>query len=230
MTTETNGPGVSVVKKVYGGSATDTYVEFMKDYVSKISQESRDAYAELFRQLALEPGQRVLEVGVGTGRNIHRYPDNISLTGVDLTPEMLEMARKRAQELGRNVNLIAQNATSLPFKDDSFDAVVSTYTLCVTEDPGEVLNEMIRVCRPGGRVGLYDCRRATSNTFILQSQEWLAEVTRTVGLIFEGRQAVVYNILSPLDNLVERSGLKVIDKRIMEHAAIECLGMYVMEK
>jgi len=219
------------VKEVYGKSASDIYVRFMDAYVDDIEQDSRDAYSELFKQLLLEPGQKVLEIGVGTGRNLHRYPSNIYLTGIDLTQEMLEVAKKRSRELGKEgVKLIARDATNLPFEDNSFDIVVSTYTLCVTKDPSKVLAEMIRVCKSGGRIGLYDCRKATSNKHILKSQLFLADTLSSVGLFFEGKPAVVYNILSDLDNLVEKSGLKIIDKRIMEHGSIECLGMYVLQK
>jgi ubiquinone/menaquinone biosynthesis C-methylase UbiE len=218
------------VLKVYGDSAHTVYVAFMDDYVRRIEQDSRDAYKALFEQLVLEPGQRVLEVGIGTGRNMHRYSHDVSLVGVDLTPQMLEMAEKRAQKLGRDIELSTQDATSLQFDDSSFDSVVSTYTLCVTQEPQRVMDEMVRVCKPSGRIGLYDCRMATSDPHILKSQQFLADTILTAGLFFEGRSAVVYNILSDLDVLVETSGLKVVDKRIMEHGPIECLGMYVLEK
>jgi len=219
------------VLEVYGKSAPDVYIRFMEDYVRRIEQDSRDAYAELFEQLALDSCQNVLEVGVGTGRNLQRYPENVSLTGVDLTPQMLEMARKRALELRReDVNLIVQDASCLPFGNDSYGAVVSTYTLCVTQDPQKVMDEMIRVCKPGGLIGLYDCRRATSDPHILKSQEFLADTISSAGLIYDGESAVVYNILSNLDALVEESGLEVVKKRIMEHGPIECLGMFVLQK
>jgi len=63
------------VLEVYGKSAPDVYIRFMEDYVRRIEQDSRDAYAELFEQLALDSCQNVLEVGVGTGRNLQRYPE-----------------------------------------------------------------------------------------------------------------------------------------------------------
>jgi ubiquinone/menaquinone biosynthesis C-methylase UbiE len=219
------------VLDVYGDSADTVYAAFMNDYVCGIEQDSRDAYAVLFEQLNLKASQRALEVGIGTGRNIHRYPLDISLVGVDLTPQMLEMAEERVKELEReNVELIAHDATCLPFEDNHFDAAVSTYTLCVTENPQQVLDEIVRVCKPGGRIGLYDCRRATSNPYIFKSQRFLADTMQTVGLFFDGKSAVIYDILFPLDALVEKSGLKVVDKRIMEFGSVECLGMYVLEK
>ena len=216
--------------EIYGNSAGDIYIRFMEDYVQRLEPDSRAAYSELFRQLALEPFQRVLEVGIGTGRNIHRYPENVSLVGVDLTPEMLDIANKRALELGRDVELFAKDATNLPFDDKSFDAVVSTYTLCATEEPQKVLDEMIRVCKPGGRIGLYDCKRASSNPSVLKDQQILADTIRSAGLYFEGQPAVVYDLLFDLDALIINSGLKVIEKRLMEHSCEECLGMYVLQK
>lgn len=216
--------------KIYGDSAEDIYVRFMKDYVQRLEPDSRSAYTELFMQLALKPSQKVLEVGIGTGRNIHRYPENVSLVGVDLTPEMLDIANKRASELGKDVKLFAKDATNLPFDDESFDAVVSTYTLCVTEEPQKVLAEMIRVCKPGGRIGLYECKRANSNPSVLKDQQILADTIRLAGLYFEGQPAVVYDLLFDLDALIMNSGLKVIKKILMEHSCEECLGMYVLQK
>ena len=101
--------------EVYGNSAEDIYVRFMEDYVRRLEPDSRSAYSELFRQLALEPGQRVLEVGIGTGRNIHRYPENVSLVGIDLTPEMLEEAIPQNLLLVASGCPLASVATSANF-------------------------------------------------------------------------------------------------------------------
>ena len=87
----------SRVLKVYGDSANGLYDEFMMDYVHRLHPASRIAYKSLFRILSshLEKtsGGSALEVGVGTGRNLHRYPENISFVGVDITPEMLNAAK-----------------------------------------------------------------------------------------------------------------------------------------
>ncbi|MFH9616806.1 class I SAM-dependent methyltransferase [Streptomyces pratensis] len=98
----------------------------------------------------------VLEVAVGSGRNMEFYPDGISVTGIDLSPEMLDLARSRAAELGREVALREGDAHAMPFEDDTFDTVVCTLGLCSVPDHRVVIGEMYRVLRPGGRLVLLD--------------------------------------------------------------------------
>ncbi|MFD0558520.1 phosphatidylethanolamine N-methyltransferase /phosphatidyl-N-methylethanolamine N-methyltransferase [Stackebrandtia endophytica] len=98
----------------------------------------------------------VLEIGVGSGMNLPHYPAEVRLTGIDLSPQMLELARHRARELGREADLQVANALELPFDDASFDTVTSTLTLCAVPDDERALTEMRRVLRPGGRLLLLD--------------------------------------------------------------------------
>lgn len=97
-----------------------------------------------------------LEVAIGTGLNLPHYPADVSLTGIDLSPEMLAIARERARTLGREVNLREANAQALPFKDASFDTVLCTYSLCNVPDEVRTIDEMKRVLKPGGRLILVD--------------------------------------------------------------------------
>ncbi|MGH3432590.1 MAG: methyltransferase domain-containing protein [Thermocrispum sp.] len=98
----------------------------------------------------------VLEVAVGTGLNLAHYPDGATLTGIDLSELMLAIARDRAGELGREVDLRLGNAHELPFDDAAFDTVVCTFGLCAIPDLDAAVAEMIRVLRPGGRLILVD--------------------------------------------------------------------------
>jgi ubiquinone/menaquinone biosynthesis C-methylase UbiE len=93
----------------------------------------------------------VLEIGIGTGRNLSHYRDDVSLIGLELSPAMLEIARARARELGREVDLRVGDAQALEFPDDSFDAVVCTLSLCTIPDDRAAVAEVRRVLRPGGR-------------------------------------------------------------------------------
>jgi ubiquinone/menaquinone biosynthesis C-methylase UbiE len=99
---------------------------------------------------------QTLEVGIGTGLNLPLYPGEITLAGVDFSPGMLEVARRRARQLGREVDLREADALDLPFPDACFDTVVSTYVLCAVPDEHRALTEMIRVLRPGGLLLLAD--------------------------------------------------------------------------
>jgi ubiquinone/menaquinone biosynthesis C-methylase UbiE len=93
----------------------------------------------------------VLEIGIGTGRNLPHYPDDVRLTGVELSPAMLEIARARARELGREIDLRVADAQALEFPDQSFDSVVCTLSLCTIPDDRAAVAEARRVLRPGGR-------------------------------------------------------------------------------
>jgi phosphatidylethanolamine/phosphatidyl-N-methylethanolamine N-methyltransferase len=103
------------------------------------------------KHLSLEPNDRVLEVGIGTGLNLPLYPPAVRLTGIDLSQEMLDKAVERVETLAMpNVTLKVMDATSLDFADDEFDKVVATYTISAVPDPIAVLTQMRRVVRPGG--------------------------------------------------------------------------------
>ena len=104
----------------------------------------------------------VLEVAIGTGRNLTFYPAGVRMTGIDLSPAMLERARERAGELGMEVDLREGDAQDLPFPGGSFDTVVCTLSLCNVPDDRRAVAEMKRVLRPGGRLLLLDHIRAAS--------------------------------------------------------------------
>ena len=94
----------------------------------------------------------VLEVAAGTARNLPFYPGDVRVIGVELSVEMAELGRRRAADLGREIEMRIGDATELPFPDDSFDTVVCTYGLCTIPDDAAAVREAKRVLRPGGRI------------------------------------------------------------------------------
>lgn len=104
----------------------------------------------------------VLEVAIGTGRNLAYYPPDVTLTGIELSPAMLELARQRAQALGRAIDLQLGDAEMLPFPDGRFDTVVCTLALCTIPHPRQALQEAWRVLRPGGHLLLLEHVRSPS--------------------------------------------------------------------
>ena len=102
------------------------------------------------------PDGEVLEVGVGTGKNFPYHPPEIKVTGIDLSDGMLEHARRRAEKLGKSIELKQMDAQHLDFPDNSFDAAVATFVFCSVPDAVRGLRELGRVVRPEGRIFLLE--------------------------------------------------------------------------
>jgi ubiquinone/menaquinone biosynthesis C-methylase UbiE len=115
----------------------------------------------------------VLEVAVGTGLNLPHYPAGVTVTGIDLSDGMLDLARRRAASLDRAVTLLQGDAQALPFADASFDTVLCTFGLCAIPDADTAIDEMVRVLRPDGRLILVD--HVGFSAWPLRALLWLLE-------------------------------------------------------
>jgi ubiquinone/menaquinone biosynthesis C-methylase UbiE len=114
----------------------------------------------LRRRLLQRASGRVLEVAVGTGKNLRYYSRSCQLTAVDLSRAMLDIARKRANRLGLDMTFEVMDAEQLAFADQCFDTVVDSLTLCTFPDSIMALHEMARVCKPTGRLLLLEHGRS----------------------------------------------------------------------
>jgi len=104
-------------------------------------------------RLGGDPGDEILEIGVGTGLSLPLYPPKSHVTGIDISEAMLERAISRMEDLGRSdVVLRKMDARELAFEDGTFDRVLAPYVISVVPEPEKVLSEMHRVCKPGGKV------------------------------------------------------------------------------
>jgi phosphatidylethanolamine/phosphatidyl-N-methylethanolamine N-methyltransferase len=133
------------VERVY-----TTYAAVYDKVWGRVFRDSRDA---VVRNLNLSPGERVLEVGVGTGLCLPMYPRECEITGIDVSEGMLEKAHIRVKEYGlENVTLLNMDAGDMTFPDSSFDVVIAAYVVTAVPDYRKLMSEMVRVSRPGGRL------------------------------------------------------------------------------
>lgn len=143
------------------GSAPDTATE--TDRVRRIQDKGAPRYdrqISFFERVLFGDGREwvcsqahgdVLEIAAGTARNLPHYPADVRITAVELSPEMLAIGQKRAEELRRAADLRVGDAQKLDLADESFDTVVCTLGLCTIPDPRAAVAEARRVLRPGGR-------------------------------------------------------------------------------
>lgn len=157
------------------GSQALSVIAVENDFVGGVYHKIAKFYDLMFgpllhpgRLLALErmgiaAGDRVLEVGVGTGINAALYPRDCQVTAIDFSPSMLEKARERVNRKGlTHVRLMEMDAADLKFPDGSFDIVYAPYLVNCVSDPLAVVREMRRVCRPGGRIVILNHFRSTN--------------------------------------------------------------------
>jgi phosphatidylethanolamine/phosphatidyl-N-methylethanolamine N-methyltransferase len=131
--------------------------------------------------LEIQPGNRVLEVGVGTGLNLPLYPSDCDVTGIDISKEMLRKAEERVKTLSvKNINLMVMDGSKLAFPDDSFDRVIATYVISAVPDPVKTLLEMRRVCKPSGHLVILNHFKS-ENPIIGMFEKLLAPVCTKIG-------------------------------------------------
>lgn len=119
-------------------------------------------------------GPQVLEIGVGTGKNIPFYPGDIELTGIDLSPGMLKRAKQKyLKKQQQYITLKQMDAQHMDFHDATFDEVVSTFVFCSVPDPVLGLKEALRVTKPGGKLYLLEHMRADHPVLLASAMDKL---------------------------------------------------------
>ncbi len=131
----------------------NVYEKLAKVYDLTFGPTLHPGRLQAIERMNIQPDERVLEVGVGTGINLALYPRQATVTGIDFSSSMLEKARERAARPdAAPVRLLQMDGADLRFADNSFDIVYAPYLISVVPDPVRVAQEMHRVCRPGGRI------------------------------------------------------------------------------
>ncbi|RGC66733.1 Demethylmenaquinone methyltransferase [Micromonospora sp. MW-13] len=154
---------------------------------------------------------RTLDVAIGTGRNLPHYPPDVAVTGIELSPAMLAIARQRAVDLGRTVDLHEGDAERLPFAAASFDTAVCALSLCTIPDPAAAIREMHRVLIPGGQLLLLDHIRSTWPP--VHAAQWLLEriTVPSAGEHFTRRQLP----------LVQAAGFDIVEAERLKAGTVE---------
>jgi phosphatidylethanolamine/phosphatidyl-N-methylethanolamine N-methyltransferase len=135
----------------------------------------------VIQALNLRPGQRILDVGVGTGLALPLYPKHTQVVGIDLSGAMLREAREKVrQQHLDHVTLLEMDACRLAVRDDSFDVVLAAFVITVVPDPVQMVAEMKRVCKPQGRLVLLN-HFQSENRCIARLEAWLSPLWEKLG-------------------------------------------------
>lgn len=165
-----------------------------RDQIKKIYSAWSNCYDHVFKwffaprqkhvieTMGIEPGQRVLDVGVGTGLSLAVYPRDCEVVGIDLSREMLTKAGEKVRELGLgHVSLFEMDAQQLSFDEDSFDHVVATFVISVVPDPVRTINEMKRVLKPEGSLVIVNHFQNERNRVVGALEQLIAPACRWLG-------------------------------------------------
>ncbi|QBQ56128.1 class I SAM-dependent methyltransferase [Nitrosococcus wardiae] len=157
---------------------------------------------ESIEKLNCQPGDKILEVGVGTGLSLPLYPPFVQVTGIDISPEMLERANVRKKRLGLEnvVELRVMDAEYMEFPDNSFDKVTATYVASVVPHPERLVDELKRVCKPDGELFILNHFQST-NPVLAGMERLLSPLSRFLG----------FHPDLCLDSFVKGTDLEVID-------------------
>lgn len=162
---------------------------------------------------------RLLDAGVGTGRNIPFYPTGSHVTGIDLSPAMLARAARRADRSPASIELAEMDVTRLTFSDSSFDAAITTFLFCVLPDEaqGEALRELGRVVKPGGAIRMLDYVRPRGRLQSAVARLWEPWIAWAYGASFDRRT----------EEWVPKAGLQLLESRFVADDLIKLISARV---
>ena len=164
-------------------SIIKSYKRVSSFYDYTFGQVFRPGQRKLVSMMNCSDNDKVLEIGIGTGTSFKYYPPETFVTGIDISPDMLEKAKKNIKNLNLSKkNVLMMNGEQLKFEDDSFDKVVGMYVVSVTQNPDLLIKEMKRVCKPNGDIYLVNHFSFDSDSKILKLiEKGLMPVSKYLG-------------------------------------------------
>ncbi|MBW4683545.1 MAG: methyltransferase domain-containing protein [Komarekiella atlantica HA4396-MV6] len=197
----------------------ETYNQGAADYESIMLRYWNIDRKQLIASLQLQPGQTVLDAAAGTGLNFPAYPEGVSVVGVDLSEKMLDEARKKS--VSADITLKVTDLQNLDFPDNSFDAAVSGFTLCVVANPVRALEEILRVTKPNALIAILDyCK--SQNPEVQKWQELISDAALELGF---PTGKIKWNALMDYDELIYNRKLAIevlVDERIESPNPFSC--------
>ncbi|MBI5562088.1 MAG: class I SAM-dependent methyltransferase [Deltaproteobacteria bacterium] len=186
------------IKKIYGGYSNVYDALFKRFFYPRIKHA--------ITYMEIKPGDRILDVGVGTGLSFSVFPRHCKIVGIDLSTEMLGKAKEKIRENNLdNINLLSMDAMCAGFKDDSFDTVFISHVVSVVPDPYKLMEEVRRVCRKGGQVVIVNHFKSR-NKVVEAVEKIINPVCKRIG----------WRSDMCLNEFINRSGLRVEKKYMLK--------------
>ncbi|MFQ5428453.1 MAG: class I SAM-dependent methyltransferase [Thermodesulfobacteriota bacterium] len=189
---------IESIKKVYAAYSSVYDMLFKRFFYPRISNA--------ITSMDIKPGERVLDVGVGTGLSFSVFPKHCKVVGIDLSREMLRKAKKKIDDNSLdNINVLSMDAMSVGFADDSFDKVFISHVVSVVPDPYRVMEEVKRVCKKDGTVVVVNHFKS-KNRLIEMCEKWMNPICKKIG----------WRSDLSLNDFVSNAGLKVTKQYMLK--------------